>query len=181
MSTLTTSPNKVSLICPQCGRGRELRPADARRALKRGSVCRQCHMGNIAPLGYQATREKYGDKFAVQFIRAHLLKHPSGLERKVMRALKRLELSTFAVEREYPIIGYNDKWYLVDFVFMRRAEKIAIEVNGDYVHSFHAKRDAAKRALLCSNGWRVLTLSDSDVNAPDLPARLAQFLGTSFQ
>lgn len=180
VSTFPTQKGRVVLICPQCKQGRELRPADARRALERGSVCRLCHLSNIAPLGYEATRAKYGDKFAVHFIRDYLLKHPSRLERKVITALKRLSLSTFQAEREY-LFEHGDKCYLIDFVFKRGCEKIAIEVNGDYAHSFHAERDARKIAALRAEGWRVLVLTTQDVHAADLPARLAQFLGTSFQ
>lgn len=141
---------RITVVCPMCKKERELRPADA----KRTTLCRTCHNRQIAPLGYRATAEKYGEQFALQAQRQYRIDHPSNLEQLVTRCLVD---SGIQFERE-TVFTAGGKSYLLDFVIDRQV----IEVNGNYAHSFHADRDERKLAALQAAGLDVLILTDED-------------------
>lgn len=115
---------------------------------RRSSECGRCHNKRIAPLGYKATVEKYGEKFAVEHIQQKLLANPSDLEVIVAEWLTRLGVR---FEREVWFetkLNGKRKVYLIDFVLSIRGQIVPLEVQGTYVHQFHAERDAHKLATL---------------------------------
>lgn len=168
---------KIAVECPKCGSPRLLKPGDARRAIERGSVCKKCHCKRIAPQGYRATAEKHGAKFAVLAAREYRLSHPSDLERKVMSTLEGLRFYEVTIEREYIEIGEGERWFILDFALFTPEGQYVIEVNGDYVHQYHAERDAAKLATLQAHGWQVLILDSESVRSPRLSQQIAAFVG----
>ena len=127
--------------CPTCGRSRRVRQRDIGRVKQ----CRHCHLTQIAPLGYAATRAKHGENFAVRFVRDYRLANPSSLEEIVSNWL---DCQGMYFEREY-WFEVSDEVYLVDFVL---PGYIAIEVQGTCVHQFHTERDRRKQALLREAG-----------------------------
>lgn len=134
--------------------------------------CRQCHNSQIAPLGYAATKAKYGENFAIQFVRDYRLSHLSNLE-QIVRAW--LQQQGLWFEREY-WLETADRVYLVDFLL---PGSVAIEVNGSWAHSHHADRDARKLAALRSEGFTVIVLTEADVLTGAFVGRLAAVLGSS--
>lgn len=143
---------KVLSLCPTCGQGRMLRPSDAKRAKQ----CRTCHLRGIAPLGYKATAEKYGQHFAVEVQRTYRLENPSDLERQLMAVLEELELP---YEREV-MVEAEGRAYLIDFVLFGDR---AVEVNGEWVHQFHGERDARKLRALRNLGYDVMVVNETDL------------------
>lgn len=143
---------KIAVECPTCKETRYLRPSDAKRARQ----CRRCHLRQIAPLGFKALIEKYGEKAAVKFLQEYRLDNPSNLERAVAQLL-----TGMGVEFEREVWYERDgKVYLLDFSVDGRV----IEVNGSYAHSHHEERDAHKLSVLTANGFSVLILSDTERN-----------------
>jgi len=134
-----------------------LTPASAKRAIKNGSVCRKCHCTRIAPLGWKATKARYGADVAVAIQQRYRLEHPSDLERIVRQALDDLGI---AYERERWIVDGSRNW-LVDFAL---PEGKLIEVNGTFSHSHHGERDQPKLASLTGMGFAVLVLTESEIH-----------------
>lgn len=144
---------RIEVRCPTCGRVRKLRPCDAKRAKQ----CRGCHLTQIAPLGWQATKAKYGEKVAVRHVQQFRRLNPSGLEQIVIEHLDALGVDyTREVWFETP----RGKVYLIDFVLPGHR---VIEVNGQWAHQFHPERDARKLAALEVAGFDVLALSEEQV------------------
>lgn len=171
---------KIPVICPQCGETRLLKPADAKRA----KLCRRCHLTNIAPKGYAATRAKHGEKSATQKWRAWRLDNPSDLERLVIAALESLYIQ---YEREY-WLEHGRRVYLADFAVPVADELFFIEVNGAYIHRRHEQRDQIKPDYLTKHlNAPVLVLEERDIKAryardrehvaQKLRERIALFLG----
>lgn len=157
---------KIPVACPTCGVVRLLRPADARRT----RLCRKCHLTEIAPLGWQATKARHGEKAAVRFLQTYRLDHPSALEQQMIDTLDRLGI---LYQREAWIEDPDTgKVYLVDFVLPGNR---AIEVNGEWVHQYHFRRDAAKLDLLIRLGYEVLTLTDRDMQHPEFEQHVRGF------
>lgn len=140
-------------ICPDCGGGKNAR---SRR-------CQHCHLVAIAPLGWNATKAKYGDKVSVKHTQKYRLKHPSSLEKKVMR---QLSYHGVLYERECWYDAPDGSVFLIDFVIHTGGVLYAIEVNGDWSHSYHAIRDAKKVAFLTGSGYTVIVLDEKTVNDP---------------
>lgn len=63
-------------------------------------------------------------------------------------------------EREFCLFQ-SEHVYLVDFLIGSLG--LAIEVNGEWAHSFHAERDARKVEALRDSGFDVIELSEGDV------------------
>lgn len=162
---------RISVTCPDCGEVRFLRPVDAKKVKR----CRRCHLKSIAPLGWAATKAKYGEKIAVKHVQAYRLANPSSLEQKVTDTLDNLGVY---YEREYWLQSTSGSVYLVDFVVFQSGQDIAIEVNGEYVHQFHTERDRRKRSLLRRRGYAVVELGDAQVNN-GLAQHLAGVLGVA--
>ncbi len=120
--------SRVAHVCPLCGCIRHLRPADAAKTQN----CRHCHCARIAPLGFAATAERWGQDFAIRAAAAWRIAHPSSLERRVEAALS--EIEGIVWQREYAVERPGCNPYFVDFVVMVGTKCIALEVNGCYVH-----------------------------------------------
>jgi hypothetical protein len=155
-----------------------------RQDIGRAKQCRRCHNSQIAPLGYAATKAKYGPNFALQFVRDYRLSHASNLEQIVTRWLDGQDV---CYEREY-WLETADRAYLVDFLILPAkrvqiasgdkimAGCVAIEVNG-WHHQYHAERDRRKAAALKAEGFTVIELSEADVLTGAFVGRLAVALG----
>ena len=141
----------ISLPCNTCGQARNVR----RRDVHRIKQCRRCHLTQIASKGYAATQAKYGQKFAVRFVRDYRLANPSSLEQVVMNWL---DCQRVCYEREF-WLEMTDQVYLVDFII----GCVAVEVNGTWAHQFHVDRDRRKLAALRDCGFAVVALSEADV------------------
>lgn len=141
--------------CPTCGGTKS----------KAAKQCQHCHLTAIAPLGWQATKAKYGEKTVVHHLQTYLLRNPSSLEIIVSCWLNNLSIQ---YEREVWIESRTKtgtKVYLVDFVFSINGVKFYLEINGTYVHQFHAERDAAKQKLLKGRGYPVLVWDDHTIKS----------------
>ncbi|GAB4527972.1 MAG: hypothetical protein OHK0046_46340 [Anaerolineae bacterium] len=159
-------PSKpVPTKCPACGTVRYLQPRDANRARQ----CRQCHLRQIAPLGYRATVRKYGEKWALRHVQSYHQSNPSSLEQLVADQLDALGIW---YEREVLVTTTSRKSWLVDFV----VGGVAIEVNGAYVHSHHLKRDRRKLRYLRRRYRYVLVLEETTIRHPAFPGRLRAML-----
>lgn len=144
---------KIAVRCPSCGGTRYLRPCDAKRA----TLCQKCHLRQIAPKGWEATKARYGEKAAVKHVQSYRLAHPSSLERRVMQVLDELQVT---YEREAWWETEDGKVFLLDF---RLSTGLIIEVDGAWAHQHHQARDAAKVAALRAAGERLLVLSEVEV------------------
>lgn len=154
----------IDVACPTCGTVRQLRPRDAKRVKQ----CRRCHLTSIAPLGWRATKAKYGPKAAVSHVQAYRRANPSDLEQIVITHLDDLAVK---YQREVWFETPSGKVYLLDFVLPGQR---VIEVNGSYVHIHHKERDARKLAALDAAGYTVLVLSEPQVKN-GVRAKLARF------
>ncbi len=148
--------------CPTCGSERRVRVADVGRAKQ----CRRYHLTQIASKGYAATRDKYGQHFAVRFVRDYRLANPSSLEQIVLGWLERQGVY---FEREY-WFETPDRVYLIDFML---PGCVAVEVNGTWSHSYHVERDRRKLAALRDSGFQIVVLSEADVTSGAFVHRLA--------
>lgn len=179
--------NKITVYCPCCGLPRAVSPRHAKKA----GLCRSCNMKQTQKLGYAATAtlmaeigregfkacaQKYGAGFLIERVRAHLLKDPSKPEQVVLEVLSHLGINDF--EREYHLKtkGSKPRNYLVDFMIWNGVDFVAVEINGTYVHQFHAKRDARKLRLLKRRNYRVLVYTDEQVFSPEFPEQFARDL-----
>src|SRR5262245_37358882 len=97
----------ITIQCPTCRGFRQVRRRDAHKSRQ----CRKCHLSQIAPRGYAATREKYGNHFALRFVRMYRLDHPSSLEQIVQTWL---DGQGIGYEREFTLFQ-TDHVFLVDF------------------------------------------------------------------
>ena len=142
--------------CPDgnlCGNMRFLTGSDARKAGK----CFRCAQIEKAPKGYRGLIEKRGPEFAIEKVQAHQLAHPS---RPTSRIIDLLNQMGVQYEREV-LLKYEDRRYLLDFVVNGHS---VIEVDGQWVHSHHQQRDQRKHNAIRNAGYRLLPLSDQDLN-----------------
>lgn len=134
----------------------------------RSAQCQRCHCVEIAPMGYKAVVAKYGEKYAVKCLKAYLDAHPSSLEAKVMGWLNELGLdfsTNFWIDATHK---GKHVVYLVDFAIVNPKTNswVYLEVNGDYVHQFHAERDQRKlRCLRRRKNDRVVVLDTTAVTS----------------
>jgi very-short-patch-repair endonuclease len=84
------------------------------------------------------------------------------LEARVRMALEDLGIG---FTQEYPVLGWA-----IDFALV--PHKVAIEADGDYWHSISIERDIRRDAVLERAGWRMVRLSEAEVNATREPGRL---------
>jgi hypothetical protein len=143
-------------VCPNCGRERWLKKADALKAEQQRCLCYHCAQSEKGRLGWLATANCYGTHFALKYVREYRLQNPSVLEIKVMNWLTQLDLP---YEREvwFEAIG---QVYLIDFVVN---SNYAIEVNGEYVHRHRRTEDQAKYAAIREQ-YPLLVLEESQVD-----------------
>ena len=173
-------PNKresyYACRCEQCGRTYWLRATDARRAEQRASDCKRCHCQAAGRNGYAATRDKYGDQFALACVAAYQLAHPSRPEGVVQDWLDECGVH-YTRQHIFRKGGAN---FIIDFVILRGFAmdlRIALEVNGYHHQQYGQVRDARLRALW--PGPAMFVNATQVVNAPDaaraeLFARLAE-------
>src|SRR5271165_3214776 len=115
--------------CEHCGRTYWLRATDARRAEQRASACKRCHCQVAGRNGYAATRDKYGDQFALACVAAYQLAHPSKPEDTVSDWL---DERGFHYTRQY-IFRKGGANFIIDFVILLGfaiERRVALEVNG---------------------------------------------------
>lgn len=152
------------VTCDRCNSLRWLRAADARKVERRGCICFACAQGKKGVKGYAATVQKYGEGFALDYVRQYRLANPSCLEIDVMAVLDDLNVR---YQREVKVGGY-----LVDFVV---DGEFAIEVNGTYAHSHDDRQKERDRcARIEQEGYRLLIIDEPDV--PDAASIIARFI-----
>lgn len=156
-----------------CGNVRWLTASDARKA----RVCYRCSQREKGALGYAAMVARYGEKWAVRHIQAYRLANPSTLERAVALILRDLGLR---FSREFWLAtkahGRKQHVYLVDFMVTVNGVDHAVEVNGEWAHSHHARRDRLKLRLLRRRGYPVLVIEEADIRAGRAEQMLVDFL-----
>lgn len=103
---------------------------------------------------YRKLIEQYGLEYAQTKAAEWRLEHPSNLEQIVMGWLEGVEHT-----REAKIKPAEDRWYFVDFLI----GKIAIEVNGEWVHSQRQEKDTRKYQALAEAGYTVIIFPEADV------------------
>lgn len=121
-------PRRVAHVCPTCGCVRRLKRSDAAKTKQ----CLRCHCQQIAPLGFAATAALKGRDFAIRAAAAKRKQQPSSLEQRVEAALR--EIPGIAWEREFTVERPNRNPYFVDFAVTTCHYRIALEVNGTFVH-----------------------------------------------
>ena len=84
------------------------------------------------------------------------------LEARVRMALENLGVGFV---QEYAVLGWA-----IDFALI--PHKVAIEADGDYWHSISIERDTRRDAVLERAGWRMVRLSETEVNATRDPGQL---------
>ena len=155
--------------CPNCGKERWLKKWDALKALANNCLCYHCSQTEKGRLGWLATTTRWGLKIALQHLRNYRLAHPSNLETEVIAILNELGLP---YEREV-FCECAGRIYLIDFVIDKY---LAVEVNGDYFHSQRQEADARKVRDLKHCGYRVLVLSQAQIQAGQTQAILQHHL-----
>lgn len=165
---------RVPHICAKCGQVRHLQPFDAVRT----KLCRRCHCRQIAALGFAATARTKGPDFAIWAAAAKRKQCPSTLEQKVEAAL--CEIGGIVWEREYPVEREGFPPYFVDFAVMVGKRRVALEVNGTYVHrnDNHASVLRLDTLLQCFDAVVVLTEAEV-LNTVDLPKYVTQLISRS--
>ncbi|MEO8391438.1 MAG: hypothetical protein ABI700_00460 [Chloroflexota bacterium] len=160
---------RVAHVCPGCGRVRRLKPADAAKTRK----CLRCHCQEIAPLGFAATAARKGRDFAIRAAARKRKQCPSSLEQRVEAALS--EIPGITWEREFTVERPNHNPYFVDFAVVTSKYRIALEVNGTYVHRNDG--DSLRYDTLFLYFDDVIVLKEADIQrAPDLGAVLQHLL-----
>ncbi|MDX1993678.1 MAG: hypothetical protein SF029_14920 [bacterium] len=154
---MTAHPRRVRHICPDCGRVRLLKPADATKTKR----CQRCHCQRIAPLGFQATAAKKGRDFAIRAAARKRKQQPTTLEQKVEAALG--EIPGIAWEREYAIEREGHAPYYVDFVITTTHHLIALEVNGSYAHRNDDDTNSLRTDTLFLLFADVIVLTETDI------------------
>lgn len=155
-----------------CGNERWLKAADARKA----ELCGICQRRAAGKLGYAAMAAKYGEKWATRHVQAYRRENPSSLETAVAIILDDLGVR---YEREFWLAtkahGKKQRVYLLDFMI---AGRLAVEVNGAFVHSSDdaQRRDRRKKQLLKRRGYPLLTLTESDIRKGEAESLLVAFL-----
>lgn len=126
--------------------------------------------------GARTTIERYGVERLVELSRQRRLEKPSAPEQKLIDILLDLgETAGFTYEREYYPLGPG-ALLTVDFAWAESRK--AIEVFGEVHKLFgNAGQEQARLGRLRSAGWRVLVIETEDLDNPELPGRLATFLG----
>jgi hypothetical protein len=142
-------------VCPQCGRERWLKKADARKAERQRCLCYRCAQSEKGRLGWLATVERYGLHFTTRHVQAYRLANPSNLERIVSDWLAELGVS---YEREV-WLATHEQVYLLDFVAQGN---LAIEVNGEFVHRYRDHHDQTKYQLI-RRQYQLLVLHEFEV------------------
>ena len=163
---------RIATPCPTCGRIRHLRPNDAKRTRQ----CRRCHLKAIAPLGFQAAADKYGRQFFTQKARDWRLAHPSSLEQQVEDVLS--EIPGIAWEREYAVdCGDGQKWF-VDFLVYAHGQRVALEAQGQWVHTRPAAPQKVKIRAAFLRGCfdELIFLEETQIQSPDFADDLRQLL-----
>jgi very-short-patch-repair endonuclease len=141
----------------------------ALKALENNCLCYHCLQTEKGRLGWLATTAKWGLKIALQHRRNYRLTHPSNLEAEVIVILNELSLP---YEREV-FCKWAGHSYFIDFVI---DEYLAVEVNGEYFHSQRQEADARKIHDLKCCGYRVLVLSEAQIQAEQAQAILQTHL-----
>lgn len=162
---------RVRHVCPDCGRVRLLRPADA-AITKR---CQVCHCRLIAPLGFQATAARQGRDFAIRAAARKRKQQPSSLEQRVEGALS--EISGIAWEREYSVERPGRSPYYVDFAVQTDRHFVALEVNGSFAHRHDEDANSLRTDTLFLFFDDVIVLTEEDITtAASLPNFITQCL-----
>lgn len=154
---MTANKRRVRHICPDCGRARLLKPADAARTKR----CQRCHCQKIAPLGFQATAAKKGRDFAIRAAARKRKRQPSTLEEKVEAALT--QIPGIDWEREFAVERAGHNPYYVDFAIHTSQHFIALEVNGSYAHRRDEDKNSLRRDTLFLFFDDVIVLTESEV------------------
>jgi very-short-patch-repair endonuclease len=137
--------------CLCCGAKRLLKKCDARIVEEKGSPCQRCANVIKGRAGWQATAAKKGTQWIAEKARERRLTNPSCLERTAMAALEFLGLT---YQREVACGPYY-----IDFVVGR----IAIEVEGAYVHSLRDPQREAQRKAHIEQEYALLTLYERNI------------------
>jgi hypothetical protein len=162
---------RVAHTCLRCGCIRHLRPCDAART----KHCRHCHCERIAPLGFAATAASKGRDFAIRAAAAKRKQCPSSLEQRVEAALRQIPGITW--EREAAVDRPNHYPYFVDFAVTTCRYRIALEVNGTYVH--RNDPDSLRFETLFLFFDDVILLTEAEIKrTTDLVGYLAQLLAS---
>jgi len=125
--------------CGACQRVYWLRASDARRAEERGSTCGRCQRRAAGRRGYAVTRERYGERRALEYVADYQRAHLSKPELKVRRWLDS-QLVMYQDQFIFQTDGFNA---IIDFVI----GSLAIEVNGWWHQRNHGDRDARLSAV----------------------------------
>lgn len=165
----TDHRRRVAHVCPECGCVRRLKPSDAAKTKK----CLRCHCKEIAPLGFAATAALKGRDFAIRAAASKRRQCPSSLEQRVEAALR--EIPGVAWEREYTVERPDHNPYFVDFVVTTSKYRIAVEVNGAYVHRNDSESLRYDTLFLYFDD--VIILTEAEIKkTPNLPAYIQKLL-----
>jgi hypothetical protein len=156
------------VTCPDCGHERWLKRHDAFKAEQMSCSCYHCAQREKGRQGWRVTAARWGVKVAVKHQRAYRLANPSNLEQQCMALLDGLGVS---YQREV-WFERQGKVYLIDFVV---SDRLAIEVNGTFVHRHRAEDDALKHAALRQQ-YPLLILTDVDFDTAQAAVLLQAFL-----
>jgi hypothetical protein len=148
---------------------RQLKPADAAKT----KHCRHCHCAQIAPLGFAATAARKGRDFAIRAAAAKRKQKPSSLEQRVEAALRDIPGITW--EREAAVERPDRNPYFVDFAVTTCRYRIALEVNGSYVHRNDPDSLRYETLFLFFDDVIILT-EEAIKRCADLAGYLAQLL-----
>ena len=160
---------RVPHVCPNCGCIRRLKPADAAKTKQ----CQRCHCEQIAPLGFAATAARKGRDFAIHAAARKRKLKPSSLEQRVEAALR--EIPGIAWEREVVVERPNRNPYFVDFAVTTDKYRIALEVNGAFVH--RNDRESLRIDTLFLYFDDVIVLTEAEIKrVPNLSAHLLKLL-----
>lgn len=140
--------------CEDCGESRYLEKRDALRAHAR---CRNCWQRVKAPMGYRASIAKQGRERTAEIVQNYRLNHPSKLELKVQQWL--LDIGVKFVREA--VVMTKRRINHVDFL----CGNVALEVNGEFAHRNRAQQDAKKWRSLRGKGYRVIVLTEQQVNS----------------
>jgi hypothetical protein len=160
---------RVAHVCPLCGCIRHLKPGDAAKT----KHCRRCHCQQIAPLGFAATAASKGRDFAIRAAAAKRKQKPSSLEQRVEAALR--EIPGITWKREAAVERPNHNPCFVDFAVTTCRYRIALEVNGTYVH--RNDQDSLRYETLFLFFDDVIILTEAEIKrTTDLAAHLQKLL-----
>jgi very-short-patch-repair endonuclease len=154
--------------CPRCGNTRWLKKADAEKAIETEAPCLRCSLSEKGKRGWATTVSRHGILVAIKAQQKYRLAHPSCLEGEVIHLL---EQNQIPYKREVLVEGQYRN-FLVDFVIPLSNQNLAIEVNGNYVHSFHTLRDAEKVKNLQHEGFKVLVITEDEIKAKLAEAKI---------